>query len=71
MLLARIRRVRVRSYCYGFACTIMALPVPLWPWLDFAGMKGKPRALRQQRRWRFQGIQEAHVAFWQREAGRR
>ena len=71
ILLARIHRVRARSYCYGFASTIMALPVPLWPWLAFAGMKGKLDALRQQRRWRFRDIQEAHVAFWQREAGRR
>ena len=63
ILLARTQRVRARSYCYGFARTIMALPVPLWPWLWFAGMKGKLDALRQQRRRRFQGIQEAHVTF--------
>ena len=34
-------------------------------------MMGKLDAVRQQRRWRFQGIQEVHLAFWQREAGRK
>ena len=35
----------------------------------FAGMRRKLDAVRQQRGWRFQGIQEVHMAFWQHEAG--
>ena len=49
----------------------MALPVPGWPRFAFAGVAGKLDEVRQRRRRRFQGIQEAQLASWQREAGRK
>jgi hypothetical protein len=50
---------------------ILKYDAPLRRWLAFAGIMGKLDAVRQRFRWRFRGIQEVHLAFWQHESGRR